>query len=60
MELLKKGHICSSSTPWRAPMIFVLKKDGTQKLCMDYCVLNKVTVKNKYPRPRIGDLFDQL
>jgi hypothetical protein len=41
-------------------MIFVLKKDGTQKLCMDYCVLNKVTVKNKYPRPRIGDLFDQL
>jgi hypothetical protein len=41
-------------------MIFVLKKDGTQRLCMDYCALSDVTVKNKYPLPRIDDLFNQL
>jgi hypothetical protein len=41
-------------------MIFVLKKDGTQRLCMDYCALNEVTIKNKYPLTRIDDLFDQL
>jgi hypothetical protein len=41
-------------------MIFVLKKDGTQRLCMDYRALNEVTIKNKYPLPRIDDLFDQL
>jgi hypothetical protein len=43
-----------------SPMIFVLKKDGTQRLCMDYCALNEVTIKNKYLLPRIDDLFDQL
>jgi hypothetical protein len=59
-ELLEKGFICPSSSPWGAPMIFVPKKDGTQRLCVDYCALNEVTIKNKYPLPRIDDLFDQL
>jgi hypothetical protein len=59
-ELLEKGFIHPSSSPWGAPMIFVLKKDGTQRLCVDYRALNEVTVKNKYPLPRIDDLFDQL
>jgi hypothetical protein len=60
MELLKKGFIRPSSSPWRAPVIFVPKKDGTRRLCMDYRALNEVTVKNKYPLPRIDDLFHQL
>jgi hypothetical protein len=59
-ELLEKGFIGPSSSPWRAPVIFVLKKDGTQRLCMVYHALNEVTVKNKYLLPRIDDLFDQL
>jgi hypothetical protein len=59
-ELLEKGFIRPSSSPWGAAVIFVLKKDGTQRLCMDYHALNKVTIKNKYPLPRIDDLFDQL
>jgi hypothetical protein len=59
-ELLEKGFILPSSSPWGAPVIFVLKKDGTQRLCMDYRALNEVTIKNKYPLPRIDDLFDQL
>jgi hypothetical protein len=59
-ELLEKGFICPSSSPWGAPVIFVSKKDATQGLCMDYRALNEVTVKNKYPLPRICDLFDQL
>jgi hypothetical protein len=59
-ELLEKGFIHPSSSPWAAPVIFVLKKDGTQRLCVDYCALNEVTIKNKYPLPRIIDLFDQL
>jgi hypothetical protein len=46
-ELLEKGFICLSSFPWGAPMIFVLKKDGTQRLCVDYHALNEVTVKNQ-------------
>jgi hypothetical protein len=58
--LLGKGFIHSSSSPWRAPVIFVPKKDGTQRLCVDYHALNEVTIKNKYPLPRIDDLFDQL
>jgi hypothetical protein len=58
-ELLEKGFILPSSSPWGAPVIFVLKKDGTQRLCVDYHALNEVTVKNKYPLPRIDDLFDQ-
>jgi hypothetical protein len=59
-ELLEKGFIHPTSSPWGAPVIFVLKKDGTQRLCVDYHALNEVTVKNKYPLPRIDDLFDQL
>jgi hypothetical protein len=59
-ELLEKGFICPISSPWGAPVIFIPKKDGTQRLCVDYRALNKVIVKNKYSLPRIDDLFDQL
>jgi hypothetical protein len=59
-KLLEKGFIHPSSSPWGAPVIFVPKKNATQRLCMDYCALNEVTIKNKYPLPRINDLFDQL
>jgi hypothetical protein len=59
-ELLEKGFIRPNSSPWGAPVIFVLKEDGTERLCIDYCPLNEVTIKNKYPLPRIDDLFDQL
>jgi hypothetical protein len=59
-ELLEKRFICPSSSPWGAPVIFALKKDGTQRLCMDYRALNEVAIKNKYQLPRIDDLFDQL
>ena len=47
-------------SPWGAPVLFVKKKDGTLRMCIDYRQINKVTVKNKYPLPRIEDLFDQL
>ena len=59
-ELLEKGHIRPSVSPWGAPVIFVKKKDGSLRLCIDYRQLNKVTIKNRYPLPRIDDLFDQL
>jgi hypothetical protein len=59
-ELLAKWFIRPNSSPWGAPVIFVLKKDGTQRLGVDYHALNEVTIKNKYPLPRINDLFDQL
>jgi hypothetical protein len=59
-ELLDKGYIRPSASPWGAPVIFVLKKDGAQRMCVDYRSLNDVTIKNKYPLPRIDDLFDQL
>jgi hypothetical protein len=59
-ELLEEGFIRLSSSSWGAPVIFVLKKDGTQKLGMDYHTLNEVTIKNKYLLSRIDDLFDQL
>jgi hypothetical protein len=59
-ELLEKGFIRPSSSPWGAPVIFVPKKDGTQRLCVDYRALNGVIIKNKYLLPRINDLFDQL
>jgi hypothetical protein len=59
-ELLDKGYIRPSASPWGAPVIFVPKKDGTQRMCVDYCSLNEVTIKSKYPLPRIDDLFDQL
>jgi hypothetical protein len=59
-QLLEKGFKHPSSSSWGAPVIFVLKKDGTQMLCVDYHALNEVTVKNKYPLPKIDYLFDQL
>jgi hypothetical protein len=57
-ELLEKGYIRPSTSPWPAPVLFVEKKDGTKRMCTDYRALNEVTVKNKYPLPRIEDLFD--
>ena len=57
---MDKGFIRLSTSPWGAPVLFVKKKDGILRLCIDYRELNKVTVKNKYPLPRIDDLFDQL
>jgi hypothetical protein len=59
-EWLDKKFIRPSSSLWGAPVIFVEKKDGTQRMCADYRSLNEVTIKNKYPLPRIEDLFDQL
>jgi hypothetical protein len=59
-ELLEKGFIRPSSSPWGAPILFVNKKDGSRRMCVDYRSLNKVTIKNKYPLPRIEDLFDQM
>jgi len=59
-ELTDKGYIRPSQSPWGAPVIFVKKKDGSLRMCIDYRGLNKLTVKNKYPLPRIDDLFDQL
>jgi hypothetical protein len=59
-ELLEKGFIHPSSSPWGDPVIFVSKKDGTQALCMDYHAPNEVTNKNKCSLTRIDDLFDQL
>ena len=58
--MLRKGLIRSSASPWRSPVIFVDKRDGTTRLCVDYHKLNDVTIKNKYPLPKIEDLFDQL
>ena len=57
-ELLDKGHIRPSVSPWGAPVIFLKKKDGSWCLCIDYQKLNKVKVKNRYPLPRIDDFFD--
>jgi hypothetical protein len=59
-DLIEKRFIYPNSSPWGAPVIFVPKKDGTQRLYVDYRALNEVTIKNKYPLPRIDDLFDQL
>ncbi|XP_070025996.1 uncharacterized protein [Nicotiana sylvestris] len=59
-DLLDKGFIRPSVSPWGAPVLFVKKKDGSLRTCVDYRQLNKVTIKNKYPLPRIDDLFDQL
>ena len=57
-ELLEKGFIRPSASPWGAPVLFMKKKDGTMRLCINYRELNQVTVRNKYPLPRIDDLFD--
>ncbi|XP_057485869.1 uncharacterized protein LOC130772149 [Actinidia eriantha] len=59
-ELQDLGFICPSTSPWGAPALFAQKKDGSLHLCIDYRKLNRVTVKNKYPMPRIDNLFDQL
>ncbi|GJR68438.1 putative reverse transcriptase domain-containing protein [Tanacetum coccineum] len=59
-ELSDKGFIRPSSSPWGAPVLFVKKKDGSFRMCIDYRELNKLTVKNRYPLLRIDDLFDQL
>ena len=59
-DLLDKGFIIPNVSPWGAPILFVYKKDGSLRMCIDYRQLNKVTVKNRYPLPRIDDLFDQL
>ncbi|GJZ09570.1 putative reverse transcriptase domain-containing protein [Tanacetum coccineum] len=59
-ELTEKGFIRPNSSPWGAPVLFVKKKDGSFHMCIDYRELNKLTVKNRYPLPRIDDLFDQL
>nr|GFB64139.1 putative reverse transcriptase domain-containing protein [Tanacetum cinerariifolium] len=59
-KLSDKGFIRPSSSPWGAPALFIKKKDGSLRMCIDYHELNKLTVKNCYPLPRIDDLFDQL
>ena len=59
-ELLDKGFIRPTTSPWGAPVLFAKKKDKTLRLCIDYRHLNKVMIKNRYPLPRIDDLFDQL
>jgi hypothetical protein len=59
-ELQEAGYIHLSSSPWGAPVLFLQNKDGSQRMCVDYRSLNDVTIKNKYPLPRIEDLFDQM
>ncbi|GJU82003.1 hypothetical protein Tco_1284368 [Tanacetum coccineum] len=59
-ELSNKGFIRPSSSPWRAPVLFVKKKDGSFRMCIDYHELNKLIVNNRYPLSRIDDLFDRL
>ncbi|GKE29085.1 hypothetical protein Tco_1444469, partial [Tanacetum coccineum] len=59
-ELADRGFIRPSTSPWGAPVLFVKKKDGSFRMCIDYRELNKLTIKNRYPLPRIDDLFDQL
>ena len=59
-DMLRKGLIRPSASPWGSPVNFVDKRDGTTRLCVDYRKLNDVTIKNKYPLPKIEDLFDQL
>ncbi|GKC25848.1 putative reverse transcriptase domain-containing protein [Tanacetum coccineum] len=59
-ELAEQGFIRPNTSPWRAPILFVKNKDGSFRMCIDYRELNKLTIKNRYPLPRIDDLFDQL
>jgi hypothetical protein len=59
-DLLDKGFIRPSASPWGCPALFMKKKDNSLRLCVDYHPLNAVTIKNKYPLPRINILFDQL
>jgi hypothetical protein len=60
VELQAKGFICPSSSLWKALVLFMEKKEGTQQMCVDYRCLNEVTIKNRYPLPLIEDLFDQM
>ena len=60
IDLTDKGFIQPSISPWGAQVLFVKKNDGALKICIDYRQLNKVTIKNNYPLPRIDDLFDQI
>jgi hypothetical protein len=57
-DMLSKGLICPSASPWGSPVLFVDKRDGIIRLCVDYHKLNEVTIKNKYTLPKIEDLFD--
>ena len=59
-ELLNKGFIRPSTSPWGAPFLFVKKKDGSLRLCKDYRQMNRATIRNQYSLPRIDELFDQL
>jgi hypothetical protein len=59
-ELLRKGYICPSVSSWGEPILFIKKKDGALRFCIDFRQLNKATLKNKYPLPQINDLFDKL
>jgi hypothetical protein len=59
-ELMENGHIRESKSPYGAPVLFVKKKEGTLRMCIDYRALNKITIKNKYPLPRIDELLDRL
>src|SRR5271163_1041392 len=59
-DLLAKGFIRPSTSPFGAPVLFVHKKEGTLRLCVDYRALNKITIKNRYPLPRIDELMDRL
>ena len=59
-ELLDKGYIWPNVSPWREPVLFIKKKDGTFRMCIDYKQLNKIIFKNKYPLPRINDMFDDI
>jgi hypothetical protein len=59
-DMLRKGLVQPSSSSWRSPVLFMDKSDGSSRVCTDYRKLNDVTIKNKYPLPKIEDLFDQL
>jgi hypothetical protein len=59
-DLMDKGYVQESKSPYGAPVLFVKKKDGTMRMCVDYRALNKITIKNKYPLPRIDELLDRL
>jgi hypothetical protein len=60
MKLLEQGFVQPSASPWGSPVLFVENKDGTKRMCIDYRTLNSMTIKNKYPLPRIEDLLDRL